>query len=444
MIRRLQEAVLAFTPARWAVALGLLCRGTIRLRAGHLYRALLDLCWVVRVAEAGALGRHARRVVLRIADELRLETPNPLIASYQADAASTACAQVYSLAGGTHDIFRDLIVLKRATASEKGVIMLKYARTFDGVVALFDLPRLMERYLFVLEPCWAGYCHPSTLLYVTKDQPVFVQCFTEEDYQFVADVGAPLIPVRLGPADWVDAEVFTPPAVTEKPYDLVMVANWSRQKRHLQLFKALRAIKDRTIRVLLIGFSWAGRTADDIRREAQCIDNPRISIEIVENVPQPKLVDYVSRCKAFVFLNRKEGDNKALVEALFSDLPAIVYDRSIGGARSRINPSTGLLASDDALADRIAFMLDHYRDFQPRAWALEHSGSAIATRRLNTLIKQTVLAAGGKYTDGIVEKTNSPNLAYKDRTARSRFQADYEFVMSCRRGVPDARPTAVA
>ncbi|KFZ44464.1 hypothetical protein KD27_06085, partial [Smithella sp. D17] len=168
-------------------------------------------------------------------------------------------------------------------------------------------------------------------------------------------------------------------------------------------------------------------------READAIQNPLIEIEILENLPQRELATYISRCKIFIFLSKKEGDNKALVEAMFVDVPAIVFDKTIGGARSRINPSTGVVSSDEQLAETIIYMLDHYKDFSPRAWALEHTGSSISTRVLNDVIKRTVIGLGEKFTENIEEKTNSPNLAYKNPTRRDRFKRDYEFILSCQR-----------
>ncbi|MGH9349125.1 MAG: glycosyltransferase [Vicinamibacterales bacterium] len=434
MTRRLQEALFELRMARWAIAAAALWRGRMYLRAGRLYRGLNDLCWIVRVSNAGALQRIARRLVFDTVAALRTDPDNALVASYRADPASEACASLFSMAGtGSADLFRDLIVLKRATPDEKGVILLKYARTFSAVMALLDMPRLMQRYTFVLEPCWAGYCDPSLLMFVTPGHPVFVQCFTEEDCRFVSDVGAPLVPLRLGPADWVDADLFAAPAAVEKTYDLVMVANWGSHKRHAQLFRALTQVTDRHVRVLLIGFPWAGRTAADIRREAAAIGNERVQVDVVEKLPAREVAARVSQCKVFVFLSRKEGDNKALVESMFAGVPAIVYDRSIGGAASRINPATGILASDEELGATIAYMLDHYRAFTPGEWARAHSGSAIATRLLDDTMRRVVTASGGRYTESIVEKTNSPNLTYKDPASRARFQADYDFIRSCRR-----------
>lgn len=437
-----QERLFRFAFVRYTAGALALLRALLRLSCGRTYSAMVDFCWIVRVANTGWPARVARRHVFRLVEIARSNDENPLVSAYLQDSASKDMANAYALSGcGKHDLFRDLIVLKQRTAAERGVILLKYARTFSATVALLDLRRLTDHYVFVLEPCWSGYCDPSVLMFLRAGNPVLVQCFTEPDYRFIADVGAPLTPVRLGPADWVNADVFAPPISATKPYDLVMVANWASHKRHARLFHALQKVRDRDVRVLLVGFPWANRSADDIRREAAAHRNDRVTIDIRESVPQRELARYVAECKAFVFLSRKEGDNKAVVEAMFADVPAIVYDKSIGGAVSRINAQTGLLASDEELAEKIVYMLDHYREFTPRAWALQNTGSRVATAVLDEALRRVITAAGGQYRVGIVEKTNAPNLAYKDPARRSEFQADYDFILSCLRArTRDAAP----
>lgn len=430
-----QQSLVELPAARSVASLALLARGGLFGLLGRPYRAIDDYCRAERLASPGFVRRIAEARVDRAIARIGAAASNPVLAEYLADDASRADAAVFALEGkgGKAELLRDLIVLKAATADEKGVILLKYARTFSAVIALLDLPRLMQRYVFVLEPCWAGYCDPSILMYVAPGNPVMVMCFTKEDHAFVERVGAPLVPLRMGPADWVDADVFRAPEPRPKIYDLVMVANWARHKRHAQLFRALSAIRDRDVRVLLVGFAWSDRTADDIRREAAAMGNPRVTVEIRENVKHETLSALLAQCKAFVFLSRKEGDNKAVVEAMFADVPAIVFADTIGGAGSRVNASTGVFASDAQLARKIVHMLDHHREFSPRAWALEHTGSAVATRVLDDALRTAVTASGGRYTRGIVEKTNAPNLAYKDPARRGEFAADYDFILNCRR-----------
>lgn len=441
MRQLLKERLFGLPPVRHGVSILLLLRGASSLVRGNEYAGMSDVCRVVRIAGRNPIHALAKRVVLGRIRRILNAGRNTLVDSYRRSRASAKCASLYSLSGrGRHDLFRDVIVLKSATNSEQGVILLKYARTFDAMVSLFDLERLLERYLFVLEPCWAGYCDPSLLMFLTPGHPVFVQCFTDEDERFVREVGHPFVPVRLGPADWVDRDAFTPPPVREVVHDVVMVANWGRHKRHATLFRALSKVTDRDLRILLVGFPWAGRTSDDIRREVTKIRNPRIRVDILESLPHSELAKHLARCGVFVFLSKKEGDNKALVEAMFADVPVVVYEESIGGATRRVNSSTGILTSDAALAQSILHVLDHRHSFSPRQWALAHTGSAVATRILDDVIRRTVTERGGSYSLSLEEKVNAPNLAYKDRDARSRFEADYAYILSCRRGDNTRRP----
>jgi hypothetical protein len=125
---------------------------------------------------------------------------------------------------------------------------------------------------------------------------------------------------------------------------------------------------------------------------------------------------------------------------MFADVPTIVYEETVGGAPSRINQMTGILSSDRELAKNICYMLDHAEQFGPRKWALQHTGSKVATRILDETIERTVVGAGEKYRTAIVEKTNAPNLNYKDPSVRAGFEADFRFIRACRRsdvpGVP--------
>jgi hypothetical protein len=119
----------------------------------------------------------------------------------------------------------------------------------------------------------------------------------------------------------------------------------------------------------------------------------------------------------FLLLSEKEGSNRAIVEALFSDVPAILYDKFIGGAKGKINEKTGILSSFDELPGKIDYMLDNYRRFAPREWAIEHTGSRNATRKLNSLLKSLAESKGEKWTIDIVEKVNNPNFSYKVKDA---------------------------
>jgi glycosyltransferase involved in cell wall biosynthesis len=212
-----------------------------------------------------------------------------------------------------------------------------------------------------------------------------------------------------------------------------MVANWARHKQHRQLFNALRKIEKRQMHVLLIGFEWGGRTKEDILKEASDLDTQCINITIMDNIPQTEIAQYLTQSKVYIYLSKKEGDNKAVVEGLFCNVPSIVYEGTIGGVKSRINKNTGVFTSYEQLHETIIYMLDHYQEFSPREWALKNTGCSIASKALNAVLKDLAKQNGESFTSDIVLKSNSPNLTYTQGVTRNNFENDYEFIRKAAR-----------
>jgi len=400
------------------------------------YKGFSDFCWLVRVSEIKPFNTIGKWLVQRHIDTIFRNGKNHILESFRKSSYPSKYIAKYSISEvGKQDIFRDIIVLKSPSTNEKGVIMLKYAQTFEAFLYFFDVNELLNKYYFVLEPCWAGYCNTNILMWLFPNHKnkIIVQCYTKEDYEFISTLKPFLLPVKLGPADWVNTDNFKPLQIKNKFYDIVMVANWAFIKRHIILFKTLQKIKNRKINVLLIGYAWGGRTSQDIWNEARIIDNGLINIEIMENLTHAEVVKHLSNSKIFIFLTRKEGDNKALVEAMFTDVPVIVYKDTIGGASSRINESTGILSSYENLDKNILYMLDNYQKFSPRKWAIKNTGSINATKKINNIIKRHALLENENFTEYIVEKINSPNLEYKNPSDRQKFKQDYDYIKNCKR-----------
>lgn len=378
------------------------------------YRGVSDLCWVYRVSGIAVLRALAYRAVVGFVSPGH-PGENRLLKAFLNSEAPALCkrrflGEVYNL----DSMFRDFIVLKAPSQNEKGVLVLEYSQKFDLFNALFDLDRIMKDYYVVLEPCWAGYCDPSILMFISTINEVIVQCPEKSDLDFISGLKSNLIPIDLGSSDWIDSELFAPKqARPAKEYDLVMVANWAKHKNHRKLFQALQAVKHRPISLLLIGVDWGGRTDKDIVSEMNEYNLSHVKLEIKKNIPAREVADCLEKSKAFLLLSEKEGSNRAIVEALFSDIPAILYEKFIGGARGKINEQTGVLSSFEDLHVKIDYMLDNYHKFTPRAWALAQTGSKNATRKLNGLLKSIAETKGERWTVDIVEKVNNPNFSYK-------------------------------
>jgi len=395
-----------------------LCRGFLRMVVGDQYKGISDLCWVCRVSRVGRLKGIAFRAIMDFVAPYR-HGENPLMAAFLKSADSEACKNNFlSKDSNWKLLYRDYLVLKAPLENEKGVLVLEYTTKFDLFVALFDFQRIIRDYYIVLEPCWAGYCDPSILMFLSNQSDVIVQCPEESDFDFISNLKSNLIPVKLGSSDWIDADLFAPRQAQEKKeFDLIMVANWARHKNHRHLFEALSRLKHRTISVLLVGIDWGGRTDQDIRVEMAQYDLGHVHVEIKKNISAREVSECLERSKVFLLLSEKEGSNRAIVEALFCDIPAILYENFVGGAKGKINDQTGVLSSFENLHDKIKYMLDNYQRFTPRSWALGHTGSRNAARILNDLLKDVARSRGEQWTIDIVEKVNNPNFSYKRKDA---------------------------
>ncbi len=434
------EALFRLWPVRAVAGAAFLARGVWHRAWGHLHPALSDYCWIYRVSGVGWLRRRALAVIRHDVARLHATTTRPLRESFRAGAEARRVRDRYALGGrGELELFKDLIVLKSPAPHEKGVLLIKYALSHEAFQAFFDVERILERYYVVLEMSWSGTCHPTYLLYVDPKHKVVVQTPESDDHDFVADLGVNLVPVRLGSGDWADPTDYNIPLRhwNDRTYDLVMVANWARHKNHRYLFRALRRLRDREPSVLLIGFPWQGRSKEHVigefRRELGS-RAARYKVELHEYLPHDEVLRRVADSRVSLLLSRKEGHNKAIMESLLLGTPAIVYDRHLGGAREKINPETGLLASLKGLPYAIRDALDHGDRFTPRQWALVNTGCIVSTRILNDCLRQISIADGGIWRTDIVEKSNSPNLRYSNPSDRGRFQADYEFILACRDG----------
>ena len=65
-----------------------------------------------------------------------------------------------------------------------------------------------------------------------------------------------------------DLEIFTDGKNLDKKYDIVMVGNWGKAKRHYLLFQAVKKMKIKP-RIALIGYPLKNRSIQDVMYEAK-------------------------------------------------------------------------------------------------------------------------------------------------------------------------------
>ncbi len=331
-----------------------------------------------------------------------------------------------------------VMVLKPATAEEKGVLVLLYSYVLPLFGRLFDLEKVLRRYHLVLEPSWSGYCNADVMCYRGLDDVVFVQAYEPRDRELIDSLKSNLVSVPTSNNWWVDHRMFAPISGVTRDIDVIMVAGWAPYKRHAQFFAALRTLRRRGVRlkVALVGYS-LGLSLDDLRRLAAHygIDD---QIEWHEGLSQPDVNVLLNRSKVNVIWSRKEGVNRAIVEGMFAGVPCVVRAGfNYGFKYPYINEATGRFADESELSDCLAWMMDNYRRFDPRPWVMEHMSCQRSTAIVEGVVRRHVQ---GPWTGPLAVKVNGLHgMHYWNAGDDARFEEDYRFLRSTIRQEPGLR-----
>ncbi len=310
-----------------------------------------------------------------------------------------------------------MVVLKpHVSENEKGVVLVKFSESIREVARGVDVRRLLQDYHLVLEPSWSGYCDRDLLYYSQFDAPVFVMAPESDDYRFIDSLHSNLIPLRMGPSDWVNPDLCAEFLGSPKRYDIILNSNWKPLKRHFALFAALRRIQPR-LQVALVGGSMDGRTANDIRRLAEAY-GVMDQVTFFEDIPYREVMRINSESRMAILLSLKEGSNRAIPESLLCDIPAIVLEEHVGGVRKNIVPETGRLVPERELPTAIVSMLNELDTFTPRAWALCNISCFATSKTLNEAVRAEALRRGEEWTTDVAVKSNSPEIRLVDEACR--------------------------
>ncbi len=404
----------------------------VLFKIGHAQRAVAILCSAHRAALSSFSTNLAERTIQsasRAAAEGKGHAVLRVLDDFVANAPINPSME--RIVKEPHRILESLaIVIKSSSYNEKGVLFVTYSDAFLLFARCFDLHRIAERYHIVIEPDWSGYCNLPILSYMRHRFPVFVLAYEPRDAEFIRNANSNLISVPLSTNWWVDYRQFPMDTPVEKDADVVMIAAWANYKRHYRLFHALSVLRRRGIRLktLLAGYC-NGLTLADIRAQAAYygVDD---QIEFHDAVPYEHVNGLLRRAKVNVIWSRKEGVNRAIIEGMFSDVPCLVRDGFNYGYRyPYVNEVTGHFATERALPDALANMVQNHQRFSPRQWVMDNMTCQHATRILDDAIRKVAVDRGETWTGGLAVKVNKLNcMEYWDPADRNRFDSDYAFL----------------
>jgi glycosyltransferase involved in cell wall biosynthesis len=325
------------------------------------------------------------------------------------------------------------LVLKSWTPGEKGVLFVDYSYTFPILRQKLDFALISERYNIVLEPSWSGFATPEILGFAGEETTLFIEASEHRDSITVSEITDVFVPLATASNWWVDHREFVSDGSVSKVYDIVVIAAWAKFKRHWKVLRAIKRIvrSRRNFKALFIGYdNGLGRASIE-----RTIDYFGLSEHVVikEGLTPSEVSNCLRLSRVHVLWSRREGVNKAMIEAMLCDVPTILPCGFNYGEKYRhINSQTGIYAEESGLAAAILFALENLDGFSPRNWIMGNMTPQIATGLVNDKIKCWELENKRPWTRDLVCHSKTLHTQeYWFETDRCLFDDDYKFLKSC-------------
>lgn len=307
-----------------------------------------------------------------------------------------------------------LPIITNNNITEKGAIIFKFSETFTPAYLFLNLKILTKYFRVILEPSSVGYSLPEILAWSNLGtEKIIVLSPYYDDFDFLLSTTTNLIPIKLGPADWVDSSKFYKIPNTHKEYDSLYVANFNPIKRVERYIQAVvninRFIPNYKAALVCAGF---GTAQKEVLAILECAKMRNVSIEIFSKLNQNELNALFNNTKVNVLISLREGANKGLAEGLFAGAPALLIKENVGGNHLHINQQTGCVIPDAKIEEALIWFTENYNKFTPHEWAIEHISPLASSKLLSDKLKEIEESEGRIWTKDIFIKINKPELNY--------------------------------
>lgn len=279
---------------------------------------------------------------------------------------------------------------------ERGLVFISFESQWVKLLRRLDLRDFAERYDLVLAP--SGSPHNLINYVFAAEYPgtLYTLMSNHSDLAAMPGVSAKLVTVPLYASSWVNPAWFAPKPRTARVFDVIMVANFAKFKRHHVLFRALPSMP-REFRILLIGQHQDARTSASVEDEARWYGvRDRFTLRV--NQSYSAVARAFCESRASVILSRREGSCVVVAESMFADAPVAVLENAELGSRAFINDRTGIFVREEELAEQLAELVEHADCFAPRAWAETHISCRQSSKLLNAVVQDHARKQGRTWT----------------------------------------------
>ena len=306
--------------------------------------------------------------------------------------------------------------------SEKGVLFISFETEWFKLLAASNRAELAARFDIVLASTGDPHNLLNHVFASVWPSPVYCLLSNPKDGSKLPTISKNIEVIDLYASSWVNPEWYRPVSRKDRQYDLIMVANFAKFKRHFSLFSTVRSLPADT-RILLIGQDAGKRSAPSIREEASWYGIGE-RITMLQNLPHSAVMAALAQSRASVILSYREGSCVVVAESMLCDTPVALLDGCEVGSSAFINDQTGRFLSHRRLGVELAEFVRQSDNYSPRAWALENISSPISSAELNARLRQDSIASGRRWTVDIAPLQWDPNPTVADPTTRAALEPE--------------------
>lgn len=421
----------------------ILARAKLRVCDRILYSSLLRSGYVlVLVARAQWLSRQRSEKLLLLSTAYRRCPPNALrrvlermlspwlddiehATIWREEKIGVARYRSYL---ASNVLTKSLLLKQPGPNGEKGALYVSFEYNWARLLKHVAVEKLLADYLLVLSSTNSPTSYEMVwALANSSPHPLLLQISNPLDHTLYRRFGRNLVVLPIMASDWINPGYYDPKPHADREIDILVVARWSRQKRHWLLFQALQRMR-RDLRVVLIGQDDPPRTASHIREEARLFGVAN-QIEVISNVAPQVVSQYQCNSRTSVIPTAREGACVVVAEALFANTPVAMMENAYIGTKAYINPRTGVLLRRHSMAWQLSKLIEESYSYAPREWADAQGIDCFrSSAKLNEILREYCVSKHLPWTRDITPLCMRPDPVYVDRADAGGLMDGYEYL----------------
>lgn len=339
------------------------------------------------------------------------------------------------------ELCRSILLKRYVSPRERGVLLVSFESELSKLARLRALPGLEDRYAIIFLPTWQPFYSEAVFRFAARARlPYWVMPSASSDQGLCGNLGPLCNPLPFQASSWVSERAYEDVG-TSKSIDLLMLANFSKYKRHWRLFEAIKDMPH-SVKVVLAGVPIGQRTIQSVRAEADAFGVSE-RIEFRERPTDEEVASLLASARVFCALSHKEGSYIAVAEALMAGTPVAIFEDAIVGSKEYICAETGwLLHPRQPLGPQLLTCLSGAARLHPREWAKGHIAAEVNAPRLNELMRAYARDGGDDWSIDLAPfSCRHFEFEYSDPSTESDMEAEYRS-LAAQFGVLIARASA--